>query len=223
MCAVFGAFDLACFKKLYKDNRSRGDAAFGLLTLRGKTLPFIKKYKGIANFDKDVRSFLPDITYFVGHTQAPTSSAQTFDEQTTHPFIEYPWIVAHNGILTNFEELKKLVPEGSYNVVDSSIIPALLKKYSPKFASKIKLLELVLGMLKGTYSIWAYNQQTHNLYIARCGSTLYADLEKGIFSSVMQLEPLDMIALQDGGLYQKIDNRIEQVGTFSQNSPFFVL
>jgi glucosamine 6-phosphate synthetase-like amidotransferase/phosphosugar isomerase protein len=222
MCAIFSAPTLIEFKNLYKENRCRGDAAFGLLALRGRTLPFIKKYKGIAKFDKDIKEFKSDITYFVGHTQAPTSNAQAFNEDTTHPFIDYPWIVAHNGILTNFDDLKRHVPGGSYNVVDSSIIPALLKKYSPRFVSKDKLVEFVMGMLKGTYSVWIYNQCTHDLFIARCGSTLYADLNKGVFSSICLLS-YDMIALEDGGLYKKVNDKIEQIGTFNQNSPFFVL
>lgn len=222
MCAIFGSSDVNTFKYLYKENLCRGDNAFGLLAICGKTMPFIKKYPRIANFDNDIKDIHPLITYFAGHTQAPTSSAQTFSEVTSHPFIQYPWIVAHNGIITNFEELKKLVPDDSYNIVDSSIIPALLKAYSPKFVSKIKLLELVLEMLKGTYSVWIYNQCTHDLFIARCGSTLYADLSKGIFSSIMQPQ-FDMISLEDGGLYTKTANKLEQVGTFKQNSPFFIL
>ena len=230
MCAIFSANNLQDFVELYKKNLERGDFAFGGLFFEDEGFCIVKK-PGIMNFDdytiesKTVtgESNIHDLntfTYFVGHTQAPTSSKQVFDLATSHPFVYRPWIVAHNGVLTNFEALNQEVVKGEYNEVDSSIIPALLVKYSLQIPNDRDVILHVLKMLKGTYSLWIFNTLTKELYFARCGSTLYADLVNNIISSV-KANPT-MTDIPDGSLFLKTTEGLTQVGMFESNSPFFI-
>jgi len=63
-----------------------------------------------------------------------------------------------------------------------------------------------------------YNQQTANVYLARSGSTLYADFLNNEFSSLAQKE---FIALEEGLIYLLTPEGITSVGKFKSNSPFF--
>ena len=215
MCAIFGAADMGCFRVLYAANLSRGDFAFSCLSEDVDTYSILKQKDKYQHDIADIGK-----AYYAGHTQAPTSSAQTFDASTSHPFKCGHWIVAHNGVLTNYDELIKLIPAGSYNEVDSSVIPSLLTHQAGVFETEAGLILSVLTMLKGTYSLWLYNEETRNLYIARCGSTLYANKIDNEFSSV---KVFDMVELEDGSLYQRTPEGLVNVGMFQSNSPFFIL
>ncbi len=190
MCAIFACDSYKGFLDLYNRNIDRGDFAFGGLYLDREHFCIYKKEGRVNLLNTTIRDVfgdqrdIKDFQYFIGHTQAPTSSKQTFDVETTHPFTIYPWIVAHNGILTNFTELQKKLSVHDYNEVDSSVIPALLYYHSDKFSSEVDLILHVLKMLKGTYSLWIFNAITRNLYFSRCGSTLFADLLSNTVSSV---------------------------------------
>lgn len=230
MCAIFGSNNFEDFKHLYKINLDRGNSAFGML-VESNTRTTAIKLQGVANFDKEI----PDNAYvfldfkiknedifYAGHTQAPTSTAQNFDIATSHPFMYMEWVVAHNGVLTNYEELSIGLDCNSYNIVDSSIIPSLLvhtKKQNHSKTEKDVLVE-VLGKLKGTYSLWIYNKISGNFYIARCGSTLFVSKNNKRFSSV---QDEDMISVEDASLYERTLTGFNKCGSFNNNSPFFIL
>lgn len=217
MCAIFGAPDVTTFKKLYQENLCRGSAAFGMVSLSeqdGNTV--VTKFKGVAELPET----LPG-KYFVGHTQAPTSAAQEYSERTSHPFTKGIWTVAHNGVLTNFNQLKEKVPSHT-NIVDSSIIPALLDFYCMRLVSGSaeEFIIKILEMLHGTHTTWMCDRQDNRIWIARCGSTLFANLSERTFSSIKQP---GMVELNDGGLYEICRDAIKQVGTFKAQSPFFII
>lgn len=221
MCAIFSSKSFEEFNKLYKQNQLRGSAATSYLYLKFNLVGIVKLPKVV-----DLNVTVPDqikreASVFVGHVQAPTSTAQEFNADTSHPFTCGDWVVAHNGVLTNFEALKLGIPETEYNEVDSSIIPALLK-HSERYNSnrdEVDHIVSVLGMLKGTHTTWIFNKQSNNLYVARCGSTLYGNPETGTFSST----PTEgMIEMRDGNVYQVKDGFFV-VGKFEAQSPFFII
>lgn len=225
MCAIFGADNIATFNKLYQENICRGNAAFGMLALPpsarpDQVIPAIQKHKGVVNLLDPHNNV--DGSYFVGHTQAPTSRAQEFDAKTTHPFTKGSWTVAHNGVLTNFDRLKRHLPYTHHNPVDSSIIPALMDFYAPRLVATTpaEFFIQILEMLEGTHTTWICDRLLNKIWLARCGSTLFANSTERTFSSV-QLP--GMVELEDGGLYEICKDAIKQVGNFNQKSPFYIL
>ena len=233
MCAIFGSPDFNDFKYLYEANISRGCAAFGMIhmnTLKQPSTVTGLKIEGKVDFSKEinysdhtfmVRKTSQQHSFYVGHTQAPTSAAQIFKPKTSHPFMWKNWVVAHNGVLTDYETLLDKLDPQSYNIVDSSVIPALLDYYNTTSKEgEADIILKVLGMLKGTYSLWIYNILSGNFYISRCGSTLFRD-ENGLKFSTLQ-QP-GMVEVEDGSLYLKGDNEFIKTGSFKSNSPFFIL
>lgn len=167
------------------------------------------------------RKKITDFDIFLGHTQAPTSAQRAFSPSTSHPFQWKDWVISHNGVLTNDKEIKKILPDKkSYNVVDSSVIAPLIELYFRKTTNEVTAICNALSQLKGTFGIWIYNQKSSNIYLARSGSTVYANFLTNDFSS---LKEKDFVELEQGLLYLLTKEGITSVGKFSSNSPFFNL
>lgn len=161
---------------------------------------------------------ITDFQYYLGHTQAPTSAQRAYNKDTTHPFQCRDWIIAHNGVLTNDKQLKKQLDKKSYNIVDSSVIAPLVERYYDETEDEIEAIVKVLSLLQGTFGLWIFHQQTNNVYLARSGSTLYADFLNNSFSS---LKEDGYVALEEGLVYLLTKEGITSVGRFKKNSPFF--
>lgn len=158
--------------------------------------------------------------FYLGHTQAPTSSQRKYSTKTSHPFKCGDWFVAHNGVLTNFNDLKKDISPKKYNNVDTSIIPALLDYYSEDCEHEVAVISETLSQLKGTFGLWMFNIITGNVYLARCGSTLYCDSLTNDFSS---LPYKNLQLLEEGVIYLLTSEGTTSVGTFDSDSPFFII
>lgn len=162
---------------------------------------------------------ITDFNFFLGHTQAPTSSQREFSPKTTHPFQYKNWIIAHNGVLTNDKILKKTITDKkAFNNVDSSIIAPLIYNSVKEHNDEILGICKALSLLEGTFGLWIYNQKNAHVYVARSGSTVYADFLNNEFSS---LKEKDFVPLDEGLLYLLTPEGITSVGKFKTNSPFF--
>jgi len=219
MCGIFGSTEKQKFITLYNLNKKRGNFAVGTLFHNQSTM-VIRKYEGVV---EPVRLFKNeeevDFQMYLGHTQAPTSAKRDYSLNTSHPFEYGDWIVAHNGVLTNFDEIKNEFDPKWKNPVDSSVIPLLfssLKKYSKNYEEQDVICS-ALSLLEGTFGLWIVNKRSAKSYIARCGSTLFADIYSNTFSSVKfpESEPLE-----EGTLYHVTPEGLTTVGTFDFNSPF---
>jgi Glutamine amidotransferase domain len=227
MCAIFGSNQFSEFSDIYDNCKDRGSFAFGGLFL-SFDYDARMHIEGIAELHPDMRvsnyalNLKPkDFYYFLGHTQAPTSSIRDFDPKTSHPFACGTWVVAHNGVLTNDIELKKTLPTTFlYNEVDSSVIPALLSYATDNGLTEVSAICNVLSKLEGTFGLWIYNKLSNNVYLARSGSTIHVDFLTNAFSSLpyKNFKPLD-----EGILYLMTNEGLTAVGGFQSNSPFFVL
>jgi glucosamine 6-phosphate synthetase-like amidotransferase/phosphosugar isomerase protein len=162
-----------------------------------------------------------DFNLYLGHTQAPTSSQRTYTYDTTHPFCCNEWVVAHNGVLTNCDKIKKRINDSTlYNTVDTSLIPALIHTFSNEGYDEVDSVIEALSYIEGTYGLWIHNKSTSNTYIARCGSTLFSNFLTNDFSSV---ETKGMQSLTEGTLYLLTVEGVTEVGGFDTNSPFLVI
>ena len=166
-----------------------------------------------------------DCKLFLGHNQAPTSSQRYFQDDTSHPFEVGDWVVAHNGVLTNFKELQQECRAVPHNPVDSYIIPYLLAENDYKdgpcesvIEGEINNITRVLQRLEGTYAVWMYNTWSNNLYVARQGSTLFY---KG--THVSSIKGNGYIEVAEGTIYKYTPTGYEIVSTFNHKSPFLTL
>lgn len=225
MCGIYCSIDISTFEVLDEVNQKRGNFATGALIIHNdiKTFNTIQR-EGKIDWNEVKLPIGKNITY-LGHNQAPTGSARKWRASTSHPFQYGDWIVAHNGVLTNFKELKEDYIPDHHNPVDSSVIPALLneleyKKFGPCENEEDEVCNLlfVLERLKGTYALWIYNSRSGNIYIARQGSTLFY---KG--TSVSSIKGKYYKEVAEGILYKYNDKGLKPIEGFITESPFLTL
>lgn len=220
MCGIFGAISASKFEVLDQANQSRGNFASGILFYNGNNFD-IQKTENSFDWNKIK---LPGGFFYLGHNQAPTSSERKWREHNSHPFLTNNWAVAHNGILTNFEKLKTEYAPDHENIVDSSIIPALLSHFEKTLGAanniekEVNLISHVLNLIEGTFGLWIVNLNTFNVYIARQGSTLFYD--KNSFSSIKGNESKNV---KEGVIYNFTCKGTKAEGKFKVKSPFLEL
>lgn len=230
MCGIFGSSDFERYSTLYQLNKDRGSFAYGCLYTYNKQWPAVFKEEVGAVLPGDVEGYT-NCTFYFGHTQGPTSAQREFDYQTSHPFQYLNWSVAHNGVLSN----SKLLAE-KYKVdnpVDSAIIPVIIwnkfaELYDPDvwiWEREQRAIKLACEELEGTFSCWIHNRDTNNIYLIRCGSTLFAGEKEFSSAQTEGMYPLD-----DGGIYRLFHNAnqgdsewLTKVNEFDTKSPFFIL
>lgn len=221
MCGIFGSTNFTNYEVLYDFNKQRGTFAYGGLYVNDQQgAMYMTKRKGVVDLQSLDIGIEDHYNTFLGHTQAPTSIEREFRPITSHPFECGNWIVAHNGILSNFEELRgKYAPWSECNV-DSSIIPILLDEMSVPRESWLDGITRVLNMLEGTFGVWIYNKITKRIYLARSGSTLFAKLDgTGSFSS-MRIDGFSELC--ENVIYELTEEGFTHIGKFEGKSPFFL-
>jgi len=224
MCGIFGATEKDRFLTLYKLNKKRGTFATSLCLVTDKGDLIIHRWSGSVDVKLVETAFQRDkakIVLYLGHTQAPTSSKRKYDVKTAHPFNYENFTVAHNGVLTNFKEIKEQFDPKWSNPVDTSIIPVMLSesyKAGEGSLTPVDTTSRVLGLLEGTFGVWIYDSNYNNTYIARCGSTVFVNYLYNEFSSV-KFSQCEL--LPEGVLFQLTPEGITAVSQFDFDSPFF--
>lgn len=208
-------------------NKERGVYAYSHCIHNKSTNPFhIKRFPKPIK-PEEVKEVDANIYYF-GHFQAPTSSVRKWSEDTSHPFVFEEWVVAHNGVLNNLDELHKKYCPSAKIQVDSSIIPLMLKFYSTDISDKAVAPEIAikdaLEKLQGTFALWIINRKHKRAFLARQGSTLYFNSKTGSFSSV-ECKSKYWISMPEGYVYEiDLKNKaIFPLNKFQTNSPFLFI
>ena len=222
MCGIFCSGDLSTFEVLGEANKERGNFSTGILFTNGKRHNILR-IEGGANFNE---TKLPTENgwLYLGHNLAPTETGRKWHAKTSHPFEYGDWVVAHNGVLTNYSELRdKFLPDHDCSV-DSSIIPALLHENDcilgpPKGEiDEISNIIQTLELLEGTFALWIMNTRTKNLYIARQGSTLFY---KG--NNISSIKGKGYRQVKEGVLYKLSHDGLIKKDEFKTQSPFLTL
>jgi|TARA_R110002167_G_scaffold55962_5_gene158992 glutamine phosphoribosylpyrophosphate amidotransferase len=209
------------FEVLYEANKARGTFASSVCSLRD-TSQHLVKAEGAIDFDKFMIDSEAD--YFFGHVQAPTSKKRIWDSDTSHPFDTFSWMVCHNGVLTNDDNLRDLIKGTSAlkdNPVDTSVIGALLDQYHSDTALRLKpvqVIEKVASKLEGTFALSILLKETNELFITRVGSILHYD-NRGNFST---MKGNGFKELKEGVIMRlnTRTSRWNKVGSYPVESPF---
>lgn len=217
MCGIAGSNNSLQAFTLYQSNLDRGFYSSGSIVLDDLGLWLCEKALG-QFISPSKPASVPGIhangVYYLYHSRGPTTETKEFIKDNNHPFFYGDWIVAHNGVISNFSKLceqyfPSVKPEKD---TDSCIIPRVINEFG--------LVE-GLSKLEGTLAIWAYNIRDAQLYIARNSCTLYANINTGDFCST---QFKDSIMLDEGVIYKIVNtNQIVVETKFRSKSPYFIL
>ena len=184
------------------------------------------KQKGTIDFDSDSLSdklFHQYIDYYIGHVQAPTSAQREWLYDTSHPFESLSWSVVHNGVLTNYENIRAQYIDWDVNPVDTAVIPNLLQHFTEQCRDECPAPEIIkqtLELLEGTFALCMVDTDCNDVYLARQGSILHYN-DKGDFST---LGGEGFKLLPEGVILMLKDNKEwVEVNKFNTKSPFLFL
>jgi glucosamine 6-phosphate synthetase-like amidotransferase/phosphosugar isomerase protein len=213
MCGISGSSNFDKAFDLYSKNLSRGCYSSGFAGLNlntdQKTIGSIIHRQSGEIEKQDLQEILQDsykMNYYVFHSRAPTNSTETrWNPNTTHPFSHDSYLVAHNGIISNFKNL----PDNEKFEVDSSIIPYML--------SRDENIKETYSKLEGLLTSWIYH--FGEFFLVKAGSSLW--IQDDSFSSV-EFEGATQIEA-DGNIFQYTsNNKFEVVDQFQYTNPYFV-
>lgn len=112
----------------------------------------------------------------IGHTRWATHGAKTDNNSHPHISMHKNIILVHNGIINNFQQLKKyLINKGFnfYSETDTEVIANLIEYYLLEENSIEKAINIVNKKLNGTWALAiVYTLEPNKIFITRHGSPL---------------------------------------------------
>jgi len=139
----------------------------------------------------------------IGHTRWATHGPAT--EENAHPHLGGTGqvVIAHNGVIENYEALKERLIDAGYqfaSATDSEVIAHLIADYLKKLPANqgndqnhryVEAVRLTLSQLRGTYGLAVMFRERPDLLIAaRCGSPLVLGIGRGEHFLASDTSPL---------------------------------
>jgi len=148
----------------------------------GKNRLSVLKCKGrIADLENHLKKRILSGELGIGHTRWATHGAPTTKNAHPHRDCNGKIAVVHNGIIENYQELKKELEKddcGFKSQTDSEVIPNLISKFYK--GDLKKALIKAMKRLKGSYALGVISSdEPERLLVARSDSPLIIGLGKG--------------------------------------------
>lgn len=165
----------------------RGYDSWGVAIKNNEKI-FLKKMRGKINTEHlNIKG-----TLGIAHTRWATHGAVT--EKNSHPHHDYEKKVfaVHNGIIENYEELRKKIKKPFYSETDSEVIPCLIAKFLEDGEDFEKAILKTCKLMKGNFAFVATNRETKELGLAKKGSPLAIGFNREEFFTAS-----DIVAFSD--------------------------
>lgn len=186
MCGIVGYIGKEkCIEKIINGLESleyRGYDSSGIAYVKDKKI-IIRKEKGkIENLKKNI--YLVENSYIgIGHTRWATHGEP--NKINSHPHNIGKITLVHNGIIENYDTLKKELKNKNYEFkseTDSEVVAALIDSLLKKEKDILKVLNQLKDYLVGSYALGIIVEGDNKLYAIRKDSPLIIGLsDKGNF------------------------------------------
>ncbi|APV44275.1 glutamine--fructose-6-phosphate transaminase (isomerizing) [Dehalogenimonas formicexedens] len=174
MCGIAGYIGIKPAKEILLDSLSRleyrGYDSCGI-AVRGSPLTIFKGTSRVGH----LRLQSPELggTIGIGHTRWATHGEVSAANAHPHTDCHHKIAVVHNGIISNYRELRKLLKDEGHTFrseTDSEVLPHLVEKF---YRGDIEsALRQALGLIEGTYAVLAVTEHEDRVVAARNGSPL---------------------------------------------------
>ena len=152
---------------------------------RFKNLTVIKSEGQMSCLEEVINKCLPIGDIAIGHTRWATHGKPSVANAHPHISKNGKWVIVHNGIIENFEELKKqFSPKRFVSDTDSEVVAHLLEKYYD--GSALSTLNKVCRMIKGSFALAVLTTyEKDKIFVAKYGSPVVVgcDEEAGVVCS----------------------------------------
>lgn len=199
MCGIVGIIGKSNVSNLLVDClrrlEYRGYDSAGIAVIENKKINCVKSEGKIHNLATKVNQESVSSDIGIGHTRWATHGVP--NEKNAHPHCTENVAVVHNGIIENFESLRKDLEDQGHKFsssTDTEVITHLLDSFLTKGKTPQDAMQLTLEKLEGAFAIAAIFKGEENLIIcARYGSPLAIGVgDKAMFlgSDAMAMAPL---------------------------------
>lgn len=141
----------------------RGYDSSGIAYLdKNNNIKIYKKVGQIKNLDQ-ILNYEDEASLGISHTRWATHGGVT--DTNAHPHNQGKITLVHNGIIENYEEIKKELEKESYNFkssTDSEVAAALIDKLYKENKDMLKTLVILKDKLKGSYAFNIINSDIPN-------------------------------------------------------------
>ena len=141
----------------------RGYDSSGIAYLdKNNNIKIYKKVGQIKNLDQ-ILNYEDEASLGISHTRWATHGGVT--DTNAHPHNQGKITLVHNGIIENYEELKKELEKEGYNFkssTDSEVVAALIDKLYKENKDMLKTLVILKDKLKGSYAFNIINSDIPN-------------------------------------------------------------
>jgi|TARA_Y100000389_G_C17471432_1_gene531594 glutamine---fructose-6-phosphate transaminase (isomerizing) len=152
----------------------RGYDSAGICTITNNDFTIIKEKGKIQNLKNSINQNNVNSNIAIGHTRWATHGIP--NQVNAHPHRSNNFAVVHNGIVENYQELKKKLNRKKsifLSDTDTEVIPHLIEYYFNKEQNIRKALIRSCQDIIGTYAIAVLDKnQPDTIYIAKKGSPL---------------------------------------------------
>ena len=163
-----------------KNLEYRGYDSAGIAIRENNHVEIVKREGKIVNLEKKIEG-LEESTIGIGHTRWATHGGAT--TINSHPHRVGTVTLVHNGIIENYEKIKKdLIKEGYEfkSSTDTEVACALIDKLYKKTNDKIKTLKEANHIINGSFAFAImFDDDGNNLYAMRKDSPLIIGIGEG--------------------------------------------
>ena len=220
MCGIIGILGqkdvVPSLLKGLKRLEYRGYDSTGIATITGGKISRLRTQGKLLNLEKLYHAHPLMGTIGIGHTRWATHGAP--NEENAHPHATDDVALVHNGIIENFQHLKKELQEYQYRFqtdTDTEVIAFLVTHYLKRNQSPLQATLKTLDRLKGAFALAIIFVVEPQMIIGvRQGTPLtigYGDQEMYLSSDALAISCLtDRICdLEDRDLVVLHDNKAE--------------
>ena len=187
----------------------RGYDSAGISIINNGSTSLVKNKGKVSALEEKVSSMKLNATLGIGHTRWATHGIPNETNAHPHSNEENTLFLIHNGIIENYQTIKKGLKKVGYNFrseTDSEVLVQLIDSFLKEDYSLTKAVQLALNEVEGTYGIAViYKNEPDKIIVARKGSPLVlglGDNENFIASDVSAIlaHTKQVIYLDDGEL-----------------------
>ena len=163
-----------------KNLEYRGYDSAGIAIRENNHVEIVKREGKIVNLEKKIEG-LEESTIGIGHTRWATHGGAT--TINSHPHRVGTVTLVHNGIIENYEKIKKdLIKEGYEfkSTTDTEVACALIDKLYKKTNDKLEALKEANHIINGSFAfVIMFDDDENNLYAMRKDSPLIIGIGEG--------------------------------------------